>query len=111
VPKRLFWDNETGIGRGKLTERTASFAGTLGTEVKLVKSSDPESKGIVERRNRSFRSSFMLGRDFASLQDFKGTADGLVESVPYPASLAASSIMVSNTTGVSLPSRRCLRRR
>ena len=70
VPKRLLWDNETGIGRGKLTERTASFAGTLGTEVKLLKSRDPESKGMVERRNRFFRSSFMPGRVFASPQDF-----------------------------------------
>jgi hypothetical protein len=29
VPPRLTWDNETGIGKGKLTERTAAFAGTL----------------------------------------------------------------------------------
>ena len=70
VPKRLLWDNETGIGRGKLTERTAAFAGTLGTEVKLLKARDPESKGMVERRNRFFRSSFMPGRAFASPQDF-----------------------------------------
>jgi len=70
VPKRLLWDNETGIGRGKLTERTAAFAGTLGTEFKLLKARDPESKGMVERRNRFFRSSFMPGRDFASPQDF-----------------------------------------
>ena len=70
VPKRLLWDNETGIGRGKLTEPTAAFAGTLGTEVKLLKARDLESKGMVERRNRFFRSSFMPGRVFASPQDF-----------------------------------------
>ena len=70
VPPRLLWDNETGIGRGKLTERTAAFAGTLGTEIKLLKARDPESKGMVERRNRFFRSSFMPGRHFASPQDF-----------------------------------------
>ncbi|MBG6107403.1 DDE-type integrase/transposase/recombinase [Frigoribacterium sp. CG_9.8] len=70
VPKRLLWDNETGIGRGKLTEPTAAFAGTLGTEIKLLKARDPESKGMVERRNRFFRSSFLPGRDFASPQDF-----------------------------------------
>ena len=70
VPKRLVWDNETGIGRGKLTEGAAAFAGTLGTEVKLLKARDPESKGMVERRNRFFRSSFMPGRTFASPQDF-----------------------------------------
>jgi len=70
VPPRLTWDNETGIGKGKLTERTAAFAGTLGTEIKLLKARDPESKGMVERRNRFFRSSFMPGRHFASPQDF-----------------------------------------
>ena len=70
VPKRLLWDNETGIGRGKLTDRAAAFAGTLGTEIKLLKARDPESKGMVERRNRFFRSSFMPGRHFASPQDF-----------------------------------------
>jgi ferric iron reductase protein FhuF len=41
VPKRLLWDNETGIARGKLTGRTAAVAGTLGTEVKLLKARDP----------------------------------------------------------------------
>jgi len=70
VPKRLLWDNETGIGRGKLTDRTAAFAGTLGIEIKLLKARDPESKGMVERRNRFFRSSFMPGRHFVSPQDF-----------------------------------------
>ena len=70
VPHRLLWDNETGIGRGKLTERAAAFAGTLGTEIKLLKARDPESKGGVERRNRFFRSSFMPGRIFASPDDF-----------------------------------------
>ena len=42
----------------------------MGTEIKLLKARDPESKGMVERRNRFFRSSFMPGRHFASPQDF-----------------------------------------
>ncbi|WP_198418088.1 MULTISPECIES: DDE-type integrase/transposase/recombinase [Cryobacterium] len=75
VPPRLLWDNETGIGKGKLTERTAAFAGTLGAEIKLLKARDPESKGMVERRNRFFRSSFMSGRHFASPQDFNEQMD------------------------------------
>jgi transposase len=75
VPKRLLWDNESGIGRGTLTEPPAAFAGTLGTEVKLLKARDPESKGMVERRNRFFRSSFMPGRHFASPQDFNEQMD------------------------------------
>jgi len=70
VPARLTWDNETGIGRGKLTDPAAAFAGTLGTEIKLLKARDPESKGGVERMNRFFRSRFMPGRVFASPEDF-----------------------------------------
>ena len=70
VPARLTWDNETGIGRGKLTDPAAAFAGTLGTEIKLLKARDPESKGGVERMNRFFRSRFMPGRAFASPDDF-----------------------------------------
>jgi transposase len=70
VPARLTWDNEAGIGRGKLTEPAAAFAGTLGTQIKLLKARDPESKGMVERMNRFFRSRFMSGRSFASPEDF-----------------------------------------
>ena len=70
VPARLLWDNETGIGRGKLTEAAAAFAGTLGCEIKLLAPRDPESKGMVERMNRFFRSRFMPGRTFASPEDF-----------------------------------------
>ncbi|MEC5170907.1 Mu transposase domain-containing protein [Glaciihabitans sp. GrIS 2.15] len=70
VPARLTWDNETGIGRGRLTDPAAAFAGTLGTEIKLLKARDPESKGGVERMNRFFRSRFIPGRAFASPDDF-----------------------------------------
>jgi transposase len=52
VPRRLIWDNETGIGRGhKLTDQVTSFAGTLGTRFVQLKPYDPESKGVVERMN------------------------------------------------------------
>ena len=70
VPARLTWDNESGIGRGKLTEPATAFAGTLGTQIKLLKARDPESKGMVERMNRFFRSRFMSGRVFTSPEDF-----------------------------------------
>lgn len=70
VPRRLIWDNEAGIGRGKLTDPVAAFAGTLATKVVLLPPRDPESKGIVERRNRFFETSFMPGRHFASPADF-----------------------------------------
>ena len=70
VPARLTWDNEAGIGRGKPTESAAAFAGTLGTQIKRSKARDPESKSMVKRANRFFRSRFMPGRVFTSPDDF-----------------------------------------
>lgn len=71
VPRRLFWDNEPGIGRGKRhAEGVAAFMGTLATRLVLMPPKDPESKGIVERRNHWFETSFMPGRSFTSPQDF-----------------------------------------
>ena len=71
VPRRLIWDNESGIGRGKRhAEGVGAFAGTLATTLQRLKPYDPESKGIVERRNGFFETSFMPGRDFASPADF-----------------------------------------
>jgi len=70
VPRRLIWDNEPGIGRGRVTEPVAVFAGTLATKVVLLPPRDPESKGLVERRNRFFETSFMPGRHFESPVDF-----------------------------------------
>ena len=71
VPRRLIWDNETGIGRrGRLAGGVAEFCGTLATRVHQLKPRDPESKGIVERRNGFFETSFMPGRVFNSPADF-----------------------------------------
>jgi transposase len=71
VPRRLIWDNESGIGRGKRhAEGVGTFAGTLATTVQRLKPHDPESKGLVERRNGFFETSFMPGRDFTSPADF-----------------------------------------
>lgn len=71
VPRRLIWDNETGIGRGKRrAEGVPAFIGTLATRLVLLPPKDPESKGIVERRNGFFETSFMPGRQFASPADF-----------------------------------------
>jgi transposase len=70
VPRRLIWDNEPGIGRRRPTEPVAVFAGTLATNVVLLPPRDPESKGLVERRNRFFETSFMPGRSFACPGDF-----------------------------------------
>ncbi len=71
VPRRLIWDNESGIGRGKRhADGVGAFAGTLATTLQRLKPYDPESKGIVERRNGFFETSFMPGRDFSSPADF-----------------------------------------
>jgi hypothetical protein len=72
VPRRLIWDNESGIGRGKRhAEGVGAFAGTLATTLQRLKAYDPESKGLVERRNGFFETSFMPGRDFTSPADFE----------------------------------------
>ena len=71
VPRRLIWDNESGIGRGKRhADGVGAFTGTLATTLQRLKPNDPESKGVVERRNGYFETSFMPGRDFASPADF-----------------------------------------
>ena len=71
VPRRLIWDNERGIGRGRQrSEGVPAFMGTLATRLVLLPPRDPESKGVVERRNGWFEKSFMPGRSFASPADF-----------------------------------------
>lgn len=71
VPRRLIWDNEAGIGRGRRhAEGVGEFTGTLATTLQRCKPYDPESKGLVERRNGYLETSFMPGRDFASPADF-----------------------------------------
>ena len=71
VPRRLIWDNEPGIGRGpRRAEGVTAFMGTLATKLVLLPPRDPESKGVVERRNGWFETSFMPGRTFTSPGDF-----------------------------------------
>ena len=53
--------------------------GTLATKLVLLKPRDPESKGIVERRNGWFETSFMPGRHFASPADFNDQFTGWLE--------------------------------
>lgn len=71
VPRRLFWDNEPGIGRGtRLAEGVAAFMGTLATRLVLPPPRDPGSKSLVECRNGWFETSFMPDRTFTSPADF-----------------------------------------
>lgn len=71
VPRRLIWDNETGIGRrNHLAAGVGEFCGHLATRLQQLKAYDPESKGGVERMNGYFETSFLPGRDFTSPADF-----------------------------------------
>ncbi|GAA3778302.1 IS21-like element ISMbo1 family transposase [Microbacterium kribbense] len=71
VPRRLIWDNEAGIGRGKRhAAGVDAFVGMLATKLVLLPPRDPESKGLVERRNGWFETSFMPGRQFGSPAEF-----------------------------------------
>jgi hypothetical protein len=71
VSKTLVWDRESAIGgTGKLTPVAAAFAGTLATRIRLAPPRDPEFKGVVERNNGFFETSFLPGRHFASPADF-----------------------------------------
>ena len=71
VPRRLIWDNEPGMGRGqRRADGVAAFMGALASKLVLLPPNDPESKGLVERRNGFFETSFMPGRTFASPADF-----------------------------------------
>lgn len=73
----MLWDNEPGIGRGaRRAEQVAAFIGTLATRLVLLPPKDPEPKGIVERRNGWFETSFMSGRTFTSPEDFNDQVTG-----------------------------------
>lgn len=62
VPRRLIWDNETGIGRrNSFASGVSAFAGVLATRIVQVKPYDPESKGVVERANQFLETSLPAG--------------------------------------------------
>jgi hypothetical protein len=65
VSRTLVWDRESAIGgSGRVSMPAAMFAGTLGTRIRLLPARDPESKGVVERNNGFFETSFLPGRSF-----------------------------------------------
>lgn len=75
VPRALVWDNESAVGswlggKPKLTEEFEAFRGMLGIRVDQCKPGDPEAKGIVERGNRFYETSFLPGGSFTSAADF-----------------------------------------
>ena len=76
VTRKLVWDRESAIGgKGKPTALAAGFVGSLGTRLELAPPCDPEYKGMVERNNRFFETSFLPGRHFASPADFTAQFD------------------------------------
>jgi len=77
VPRRLIWDNESGIGRrNHLAAGVGEFCGHLATRIHQLKAYDPESKGGVERINQYFETSFLPGRDFTCPADFNTQVGG-----------------------------------
>ncbi len=81
VPRVLVWDGEAAVGKRRggvtrLTEATHAFRGTLGTKVLVCNPADPESKGLVERSNGFFETSFLPGRSFTDPADFNAQLHG-----------------------------------
>lgn len=95
-PRTLVWDREAAIGgTGRLTPEAAAFAGTLGVRIKLAPVRDPESKGLVERRNGYFETSFLPGRVFTSPFDFNTQIGRWLDEIAnrrYLRSIGASPI-------------------
>ena len=61
---RLLWDNER-VGSGPhRAEGVPTFIDTLASRLVLPRPRDPESRGLVERRNGGFGTSLMPGRSF-----------------------------------------------
>lgn len=75
VPRRAVWDQEGCIGawrqgRQVLTREFQAFRGAFGMSVTLCAPNDPEAKGVVERANGYFETSFLPGRHFDDVADF-----------------------------------------
>ena len=81
VPKELVWDNEPAVGswragKPKLADQFEAFRGMLSVAVHQCRPSDPETKGLVERINGYFETSFLPGRTFTSPGDFNTQLTG-----------------------------------
>jgi transposase len=81
VPRTLVWDQEGAIGQWRgstmaFTEEFQRFRGTLGVGARLCQRADPEAKGVVERTNGYFETSFLPGRRFEDVGDFNRQLTG-----------------------------------
>jgi transposase len=84
VPKLLVWDGEGGVGRyggpnPKLTPQFTALRGMLGTRFYICKPRDPETKGLTERNNGFFETSFLPGRRFTGPADFNAQLAGFLD--------------------------------
>jgi transposase len=75
VPRELVWDNEPAVGgwyrgRPRLGEEFEAFRVMLGISVRQLRPRDPEAKGLVERGNDYYETSFLPGRTFTGPDDF-----------------------------------------
>ncbi|MER8062819.1 IS21 family transposase [Streptomyces sp. NPDC094022] len=75
APRMLVWDNEAGVGKGRVTSEFAAFAGLLSIKIYLCRPRDPEAKGLVERANGYLETSFLPGRHFTGPDDFNTQLD------------------------------------
>jgi transposase len=75
VPRLGVYDGEGAIGqrrgsRVRLSDAFQRFRGVLGMGVHVLRPAHPEGKGVVERTNGYFETSFLPGRDFVGVDDF-----------------------------------------
>lgn len=81
LPRKVIWDQESAIGRWRggemtFTRQFQAFRGTLGIGAVLCQRGDPEAKGLVERANGYFETSFLPGRRFDDVADFNRQLSG-----------------------------------
>ena len=90
-PRTLVWDREAaigGTGQADASRRPRSPARSA-VRIRLAPPRDPEFKGMVERRNGFFETSFLPGRTFASPADFNTQLGDWLTGGPTPAPCAA----------------------
>jgi O-antigen/teichoic acid export membrane protein/transposase len=75
VPKILTWDSPSATSRwaaeeAESTNRYTDFCHALGARLIVDRSSDPKTRGLVERAHAYMEGSFLSGRTFTSPMDF-----------------------------------------
>lgn len=81
VPRLGVYDSEGAIGRNRggkqeLTPAFQAFRGVLGMGAHVLKGRFPEGKGVIERTNGYFETSFLPGRSFTDVADFNSQFKG-----------------------------------